>query len=354
VRLVRLARPKAPHSPVPAVAGASRSAARRHPRVLAAAAATLAVAGLTAGCSGGSGGTAGATGTITVAAIKGVDTAPLYAGAKAGGAFAKAGINVKIDNFTSVAAEISALRAGKVDVAAGDYVDFLYAESRQPGLLIVADGYHAGPGVMEALALPNSNITSAKDLIGKKVGTPEPQEIAKVASGAPYSLESLAAQSVLNDDNIDPSRVTWDPMPAGQLVKALADGQVNAIVVQEPYIYEAESQLGAIEVFDACSGATSDLPLSGYFSTKAYAKQNSPLLTSFRNELEKVQASAAEPGPVRTVLASESGMQHSASLMTIGSYPTTLNPASPNRVATLMFNFEVLTSSLNVSSMIFH
>ena len=65
MRLVRLARPKAPLN---------------HPRVLAAAAATLAVAGLTAGCSGGSGGTASATGTITVAAIKGVDTAPLYAG----------------------------------------------------------------------------------------------------------------------------------------------------------------------------------------------------------------------------------------------------------------------------------
>lgn len=354
MRLVRLARPKAPLNPVPAIAGPVRSAARRHPRVLAAAAATLAAAGLTAGCSGGSGNTAGATGTITVAAIKGVDTAPLYAGAKVGGAFAKAGINVKIDNFTSVAAEISALRNGKVDVAAGDYVDFLYAEAKKADLLIVADGYHAGPGVMETLSMPNSNITSARNLIGKKVGTPEPQELPDTASGAPYSLESMAAQSVLNDDNLNPSRVTWDPMPAGNLVKALQTGQVNAIVVQEPYIYEAESQLGAIEVFDACSGATSDLPLSGYFSTKAYAGQNSPLLTAFRNELEKVQASATEPGPVRTVLASDPGMAHSASLITLGSYPTTLNPASPNRVATLMFNSEILTSSMNIPSMIFH
>jgi NitT/TauT family transport system substrate-binding protein len=339
VRLVRLARPKAPLN---------------HPRVLAAAAATLAVAGLTAGCSGGSGGSGGATGTITVAAIKGVDTAPLFAGAGPGGAFARAGINVKIDNFTSAASEISALRQGKVDVAAGDYVDFLYAESQKPGLLIVADGYHAGPGVMEVLALPSSGITSPGDLIGKKIGTPLPQELTKERSGIPYSLESLAAQSVLNDDNILPNTVKWDPMPAGNLVRALNNGQVSAIVVQEPYIYQAESQLGAVEVFDACSGATSDLPLSGYFSSRAYAKQNSPLLTAFRNELQKVQASAALPGPVRTVLASDPGMKTSASLITIGSYPTTLNPASPGRVATLMFHAEILNASLNIPSMIFH
>ena len=339
MRLVRLARPKAPLN---------------HPRVLAAAAATLAVAGLTAGCSGGSSGSAGATGTITVAAIKGVDTAPLYAGDSPGGAFARAGINVKIDNFTSVASEISALRQGKVDVAAGDYVDFLYAEAQKPGLLIVADGYHAGPGVMEVLARPNSGITSPRDLIGKKIGTPLPQELTKEPSGTPYSLESLAAQSVLNDDNIDPGKISWHPMPAANLVNALRTGQVNAIVVQEPYIYEAESRLGAIEVFDACSGATSDLPLSGYFSTKAYAKQNSPLLTAFRNELQKVQASAALPGPVRTVLASENGMAKSASLITIGSYPTTLNPASPTRVSALMFSFEILDADQNIPAMIFH
>ena len=337
MRLVRLARPKAPLN---------------HPRVLAAAA-TLAVAGLTAGCSGGSGGAAGATGTITVAAIKGVDTAPLFAGAEPGGAFAKAGITVQIKTYTSVASEISALRQGKVDVAAGDYVDFLYSESRKPGLLIVADGYHAAPGVMEVLALPSSGITSPQGLVGKKVGTPLPQALPNKGGGTAYSLESLAAQSVLKDDNIT-GQVNWDPMGAGNLVRALHNGQVSAIVVQEPYIYQAESQLGAVEVFDACSGATSDLPLSGYFSTKTYAKGNSALLTAFRSELQKVQASAALPGPVRTVLASDPGMKDSASLITIGAYPTTLNPASPGRVATLMFNAEILTASLNIPSMIFH
>ena len=47
-------------------------------------------------------------------------------------------------------------------------------------------------------------------------------------------------------------------------------------------------------------------------------------------------------------------MNQSASLITIGSYPTTLNPASPRPVATLMFNSEVLGADLNIPGMTFH
>lgn len=350
MRLVRPARPKAPLL-IPTPLRQASPVPRRRPRVLAGAAATLAVAGLAAGCSSGSG-AASATGTITVAAIKGVDTAPLYAGNLPGGTFARTGLHVKIDTFTSVRAEISALRAGKVDVAAGDYVDFLYSQSIHPGLEIVADGYHAAPGVMEVLTLPNSGITTPRQLLGRRVGTPEGQ-VVPATHGHPYSVETLAAWSVLTGDNIDPTKINWDPMPAGRLVRALKTHQVSAIVAQEPYIYDAESQLGATEVFDACSGPTADLPLTGYFTTRTYARQNTPLLRAFQSELDQAQAKAILPGPVRTVLADD-GMTKSAALMTMGAYPTTLNPASPSRVEQLMFSFELLGHALNINAMIFH
>jgi hypothetical protein len=47
-------------------------------------------------------------------------------------------------------------------------------------------------------------------------------------------------------------------------------------------------------------------------------------------------------------------MKNSASLITLGSYPTSLDPAGPARVAQLMFLSEVLDSELNVQAMIFH
>jgi len=314
-----------------------------------------------AGCSvaGASPGTpAAGTTTITVAAAPGVDDAPLYLAVK-DEIFQSAGLNVKITSYQSVSQELQALADGKVDVAAGDYVDFFYAEAHSKlNLRIVADGYHAAPGVMEVLTLPGSGITAPQQLEGKTVGTPEPQVI-PVQKDAPYSLETVATQSALENDGVNLAQlpndrqVKWRPMPSGNLINALAGHQVSAILVQEPYIYEAESRLGAVEVLDSCSGATASLPLSGYFATGSFAHKNPEALEDFRSALQQAQADAVQPGPIEAVLAHNSGMSmETASLVTIGAYPTSLNAASLQRVADLMFNFGLLGQTLNVGGMV--
>jgi NitT/TauT family transport system substrate-binding protein len=333
----------------------------RPSRIVSAAIAALAVAALATGCQAagpGSGSSAAGTFAITVAATPGVDDAPLYLADK-NGIFRSAGLDVKIVSYPSVGQELQALTSGKVNVAAGDYVDFFYAEAASRlHLRIVADGYHAAPGVMEVLALPTSGITTPQDLEGKTIGTTEPQVI-PVQKGEPYSLETVATYSVLENDGVNPAlvnnpaQVKWKPLPSGDLINALADRQVNAILVQEPYIYEAESRLGAIEVLDSCSGATASLPLSGYFAMGSFAQKHPDALRVFRSALQQAQTDAALPGPVEAVLAQHSGMSmETASLVTIGSYPTTLNAASLQRVADLMFTFGRLGRTLNVASMV--
>jgi len=295
---------------------------------------------------------------ITVAATPGVDDAPLYLAAK-NGIFHSAGLNVTIKSYQSVSQELRALASGRVDIVAGDYVDFFYAEANQHvNLHVVADGYHAAPGVMEVLTLPNSGITTPQGLEGKTIGTPEPQLI-PVQPRAPYSVETVAAQSVLDNDGVNPAQlaqdrqVKWRPMPSGDLINALANHQVNAILVQEPYIYQAESRLGAVEVLDACSGATASLPLSGYFAVASFAHKNPDTLQDFRSALQRAQADAVQPGPVEAVLAHNSGMpMGTASLVTIGAYPTSLDAASLQRVAGLMFSFGVLVRTLDVTGMV--
>ena len=333
----------------------------RPSRSVSAAVGALAAAALAAGCSvaGASPGTpAAGTTTITVAAAPGVDDAPLYLAVK-DEIFQSAGLNVKITSYQSVSQELQALADGKVDAAAGDYVDFFYAEAHSKlNLRIVADGYHAAPGVMEVLTLPGSGITAPQQLEGKTVGTPEPQVI-PVQKDAPYSLETVATQSALENDGVNLAQlpndrqVKWRPMPSADLINALADHQVSAILVQEPYIYEAESRLGAVEVLDSCSGATASLPLSGYFATGSFAHKNPDAVEDFRSALQRAQAVAVQPGPVEAVLAHNSGMSmETASLVTIGAYPTSLDAASLQRVAGLMFNFSVLGQTLNVAGMV--
>jgi NitT/TauT family transport system substrate-binding protein len=306
---------------------------------------TAAAAGLllVAGCHvpGGSSAAAEPTGsgTVTVAAPSTMADAPLYIGMK-NGLFRQAGIHVRVISTDSVRSEVSALRSGQADIAFGDYADIFYAQQQKsPDLRIVANGYDAAPNVMAVLTLPNSPIMSPKQLAGRTVGTAEPQQM-PFSNSEPYSLDTIATWSVLSSDNVDPTKITWRPMPIAKLIPALRAGQVDAILATEPTIYTAESQLGAVPLLDSCTGATANLPLGGYFTDAAYAKAHAANLAAFRAALLKAQSSATATTPMQGALMHFAGLTvQTASLVAVGTYPTGLQEPDLQRVANLMFNF---------------
>jgi NitT/TauT family transport system substrate-binding protein len=310
---------------------------------------------LLAGCSAvGIGASASAHGlsTLTVAAVPGIDDAPLYIAAD-DGQFAAEGLKVRIKDYGSASSEITALKTGKANVAAGDYADFFYAQARQPGLLIVAEGYDAVAHAMDVLVSPDSGITTPDQLAGKTIGTPEPQEIPYNAT-IPYSMETLATQSALQDDGVDPASVRWKPLPTPDLIGALSSHKVAAILVTEPYIYRAESQIGAVEILDSVSGTTATLPLSGYFTSTSFARAHAGALAAFRAGLQRVQADANAGAAVRTIIKRLVGMNaQTAALVTIGEYQTSPDVNGLQRVANLLIDFGVIAKPLNIENMIF-
>jgi NitT/TauT family transport system substrate-binding protein len=333
--------------------------------------AAVAVLTLVAGCRmpGTSGGTSSphASGTIIVGAVPGVGNVPLYL-AQQSGAFRQTGLTVHVVSYSSISSELAALQAGKIQVAYGDYADMFYAQAHalaaggKNGLnmVIVADGYDAAPNTMEVLTMPNSGIVTPKNLQGKTIGTTAPQLMSMSTAGQPYSLETVATQSVLNNDSVDLTRVHWQPVASGPaLLGALANHQVSAILATEPTIFQAESQLGAVPVLDAATGATANLPLDGYFALRSYASKNSAQLTAFRSALEAGQAAASQQAVVRSALQHSIGLSGSdASLVTLGIYPTSMNASDLQRVVSLMFFFNAIPSvngsQLSVQSMVFH
>jgi len=339
---------------------------------------TALVAGLltVAGCTASSSSTAtptfnDASNVIRVAETPGVGDAPLFIAFQQG-LFRQAGLQVRITNYGSARSELVALQHGQADVAFGDYADMFYAQAQSEAkgaknglnMVIVADGYDAVANTMEVLAMPPAAhqpaIVTPQNLAHKTVGTASAGVMPTNVPGTPYSLDTVATQSVLQNDNVKPSSISWRPLPPGApqeaLLQQLASHQVDAILATEPTIFEAESQLGAVPVLDSCTGATSNLPLDGYFSTRAFARAHHSKLAAFRSVLYRAQALANNQSePVRTTLEGSEGMSvEDASLLTIGQYPTTVSVNDLQRVISLMFAFSAIPTQPSVKAMLFH
>jgi NitT/TauT family transport system substrate-binding protein len=162
-------------------------------------------------------------------------------------------------------------------------------------------------------------------------------------------METLATQTVLRNDGVSVTSINWKQSPPGQLVKALQDKKANAILVGEPYLFQAQKQLGAVAVLDSAAGVTSGLPLLGYFTTSAYASAHAQSIRAFQAAMTAAQTSAASRGQIQSLLTSAAGVvKQDAPLIALGSYPTFFSIGQIQRVADLMFDAGMLSSKLDV------
>ena len=298
---------------------------------------------LAAGCST-SGSPGGAvSSTVVIAAVPGVSDAAIFLAQK-DGLFAAEGLgHVSIDDrFSSQSQVMNALKNGNADIAASDYGEVFstQAQSKSHDLRILADGYDATTGSLEILTYPGSGISNPTDLVsaGLKIGVPDDDWLGSSAAGAAGSLDVAAATEVLqNYVGSAALSADWVHMSQAQEVAELQAHQLKAILVSEPYVYQAESLIGAVEVLDACSGETAGLPLLGYVAQNSWVRQNSSAVADFQAALAKAQADASLAGQVQPVLHSDAGMTVAdADLITVGTYPTSTSVQSLNAVVRLM------------------
>jgi NitT/TauT family transport system substrate-binding protein len=314
---------------------------------------------LAAGCSSAANSTSPVSGTITIAAVPSVDDAPLWL-AKERGLFTSAGLNVQINTVSSDAAAVAEVVNGQAQIAASDYGNILAYQASAKGtsnpLYLLADGYDAGLGNAEILVRPNS-ITNPAKLAGTKIGIPSQLTIdangapatdaapqPTVPHGFPSSLDAVAASEEISDFLLDaPLTVTWQPMSEQQEMSDLQSGALKAVLLTQPYVYEAEADFGAIELTDAFGGQTADLPLSGYVTTDTWAEHNSQAVTDFRSALDNAQAQASTVGPIQQTLHASLGISVAdADMTSLGTYPTSISSDEISRVATLVQSARVV------------
>jgi NitT/TauT family transport system substrate-binding protein len=313
----------------------------------------LLVAALASGCHASGTGTSDASGPVTVAVVPGIDNAPLRVAVQEG-LFRQRGLDVTVRNYSSLSAELRALTSGQARIAVGDYTGFFYeqATGRAP-LRLIADGQDAAADSIAILTLPGSGITTPQQLSGSPGGVATlPAQVIPYSATIPYDIQTLAAEEVLQNDGVSPSSVNWKQEPARDMIGALRSGKVSAILATEPFILQAEEQLGAVEVVNASSGVTSGLPLSGYFSLSSYAHAHPAAVRAFQQALDQAQADCAQRGLVQAVLPQLTGMSTGeAAQVTLGTYPASLNVGQVQRVATLMYDSAMIRNPVTVSAL---
>lgn len=320
--------------------------------------ATLLVALLTAGCGlfggssneeGGDEGKAKASGplektTIKVGVMIGIDCAGPQL-ALLNDAFKDEGLTIEAETVQSGAIAMPKLASGALDITFGNWVSFIKAhQSGTAKLKFISESYLSTPNSNFAVITgKESGIKSVKDLEGKKI-----------AVNAKANINELVLRAVLDANDVRFETITLTEMPFQDMEGAVQNGVVDAAVTIDPFITKAQKTIGARIVTDLTgAGPTENFPLSGFATNESFANENPNTIAAFQRALVKGQELAADRSNVEKALPKFAKMdEETAAVVKIGQYPTTIDAKRLQRVADLLFTYQMLPAELDVSSLV--
>ncbi|SDM17109.1 ABC transporter substrate-binding protein [Allokutzneria albata] len=280
---------------------------------------------------------------IKIGAMPIIDFAPLHMAIQKG-YFRDEGLEIETVGIPGGTTSVNGLVGKQFDISVGNWMSFFEAQSKGVAdLKLIADGYQARPHNFVIVVPQGSSITAPQHLAGKR--------IAVTIRGA---IAELLAKASMDAHSVDHSGVGWVEIQFPAMPAALKNKQVDAAVMVEPFITQAERNFGALPVLDVAQGATGDFPISGYATTAAFARDNPKTITAFRRALQRAQKEASDRGKVEQVLPSfAKGIdQVTASLVHLGAFPTRLDTVRIQRVADLMTVHGLLPKPLKVDGMV--
>lgn len=260
-------------------------------------------------------------------------------------AFEEEGLTVKAETLQSGAFGIPKLKNGELDISFGNWVSFIKAqESKSDDLRFVSESYLSTPNSNFAvLAGPNSGITGAKDLVGKRI-----------AVNALGNINELLIRAVLDANDVNFEDVELVEMKFPEMLPTLQNGGVDAISVIDPFLSQAQMTFGAKIVFDMTGqGNTEDFPLSGFATSAKFAEENPNTIAAFQRGLAKGQQLAADRKNVQDALLKYARMDpETAAIVRFGTFPPTIDAKRIQRVSDLLSTYGMLGSKLDVTPLV--
>jgi NitT/TauT family transport system substrate-binding protein len=282
---------------------------------------------------------------VTVGIIPIVDVAPIYLGQQEG-FFEDEGIELSLESGQGGAAIVPGVESGQFQFGFSNNTSLLVAAEQGLGVKVVAAGNSTTGEVGKdfgAVVVPeDSDIKTAADLEG-----------ARVAVNTLNNIGSTTINYVVREDGGDPSSIEYVELAFPDMPAAVAQGQVDAAWVVEPFLTITTGQ-GATPVAWNFAGTDPELMIASYFTSSDIAEENPDLVERFTNAMNKSLEYAEEnPDAVAEILTTYTELDaETAATLTLPKWPTEINTDSFELLADLAIEDGALQERPDIAAML--
>ncbi|WP_402463574.1 ABC transporter substrate-binding protein [Isoptericola aurantiacus] len=287
----------------------------------------------------------GGTTAVTVGVIPIVDVAPIYLGVDQG-FFTDQGLDVTLETAQGGAAIVPAVVSGQYQFGFSNSTSLLLATSSDLALQAVTAGVattgEEGADFGGVVVPADSDIESVADLAGKTV-----------AVNTLNNINTTTINQAVRDAGGDPSTITYTELGFPDIVPAVAQGDVDAGQVVEPFLSAAEAQ-DMRQIVSNYAAADPDLTISMYFTSDQFAQEDPDTVEQFTAAMnESLEYADAHPDEVREILGTYTDMDAATlDALTLPRWPTEIDTDSIQLLADLAVTDGVLDEAPDLDALL--
>lgn len=265
---------------------------------------------------------------VTVGVIPILDVAPIYLGVEKG-FFEKRNIDLELKQAEGGAAIVPAVVSEQYEFGFSNVISLLLAQAENVPVKVVSNGNNStgvdGEDFAGLIVKGDSPIRSAKDLEGKKV-----------AANTLSNIVDTSVRASVRKAGGDPSKVEFVALPFPDQPAALANGQVDAVFVVEPF-QQAVLAEGGRKIASSYVDAADDLTVAAYFTSQQLQAENPDLVKRFTEAMqESLSYADSHPDEARAIIGTYTKIAPEViEKVTLPKWPAEINRDSVETLAEL-------------------
>lgn len=249
--------------------------------------------------------------TVSLSMLPILSTGALYAGVDQG-YFAENGLELQIEDVSTMPAAIAAVQGGATDFAFAGTFPLMQALQSGVPVSIVAPYAGIAPGYFDKMQANEpgytTEVTALLTMADSGLDSPADLDDKTVAVSDVQGQSELTTRYVIDEDGGDSESVTFTVMSAPDAYNALLAGQVDAAASAVPFILNADSDGAQIISWPGVE-TLHEGPTSTIVAANDFSAANPEVVARFNCAVRSSTAYANEhPEAVRAALAAAQGV----------------------------------------------